>query len=168
MTESLGRDVQQDQLPEVLHGLQQWWVLHYADHYESCLCIQVYRHTHCIHSVRWKPTCSPMRSCTILYSHASIHGSKDPLLILCRLLSCQQVQADIDKKIKWAVDATEAQQKAQSDLESSVAKLQQELKTQVCRSCFAAICRLSALITVVAVIKNTISATPCICIRGST
>ncbi|KAL3133270.1 hypothetical protein ABBQ38_007151 [Trebouxia sp. C0009 RCD-2024] len=40
------------------------------------------------------------------------------------------LQADIDKKIKWAVDATEAQQKAQTDLDSKIAKLQQDLKTQ--------------------------------------
>ena len=67
---------------------------------------------------------------------------KEPRVILCRLSSCQQVQADIDKKIKWAVDATEGQQKAQSDLESNVAKLQQELKTQVCHLCVALICML--------------------------
>ena len=61
---------------------------------------------------------------------------KELLLLLCRLSSCQQVQADIDTQIKWAVDATEAQQKAQSDLESNVAKLQQDLKTQVYQICF--------------------------------
>ena len=44
------------------------------------------------------------------------------------------MQADIDKKIKWAIDATEAQHKAQTDLDSSVAKLQQELKSQVGQS----------------------------------
>ena len=41
------------------------------------------------------------------------------------------MQGDIDKKIKWAVDATDAQQKAQTDLDSKIAKLQQDLKTQV-------------------------------------
>ncbi|KAL3149113.1 hypothetical protein ABBQ32_001953 [Trebouxia sp. C0010 RCD-2024] len=70
VTDSLGRDVKKDQLPEILQGLQLW------------------------------------------------------------LLSCQQVQADIDKKIKWAVDATDAQQKAQTDLDSKIAKLQQDLRTQ--------------------------------------
>lgn len=30
VTESLGRDVEKDQLPKVLQGLQQWWVLHNA------------------------------------------------------------------------------------------------------------------------------------------
>ena len=50
---------------------------------------------------------------------------------MCRLSSCQKVQADIDNKIKYAVEATETQQKAQTDLESSIAKLQQELKVQV-------------------------------------
>ncbi|DBA97441.1 hypothetical protein WJX77_005637 [Trebouxia sp. C0004] len=44
------------------------------------------------------------------------------------LQSCQQVQYDIDKKIKWALDATETQQKAQTDLESNIAKLQKDLK----------------------------------------
>lgn len=32
VTESLGRDVQKGQLPEVLQGLQQWWVPHNSDH----------------------------------------------------------------------------------------------------------------------------------------
>jgi len=50
---------------------------------------------------------------------------------VCRLQSCQQVQSDIDKKIKWALDATEAQQKAQTDLESNIAKLQKDLKHEV-------------------------------------
>ena len=93
---------------------------------------------------------------------------KEPLVMLCRLLSCQQVQADIDRKIKWAVDATETQQKAQSDLESNVAKLQQELKTQVCQSGFAAICMQSVLITVMPVIRHMFSAPIRICARGST
>lgn len=68
VSEALGRDVQKEQLPGILQGLQQW------------------------------------------------------------LQSCQQVQSDIDKKIKWALDATEAQQKAQTDLESNIAKLQKDLK----------------------------------------
>lgn len=60
------------------------------------------------------------------------HSAAEELLVIfCRLSSCLQVQSGIDKQIKWAIDATEAQQKAQSDLESNVAKLQQELKTQV-------------------------------------
>ena len=53
---------------------------------------------------------------------------------VCRLQSCQQVQSDIDKKIKWATDATEAQQKAQSELESNIAKLQKDLKAEVCQT----------------------------------
>ena len=65
-----------------------------------------------------------------------------PAGTFCRLSSCLQVQAGIDKKIKWAIDATEAQQKAQSDLESNVAKLQQELKTQVWPLLLATVCML--------------------------
>ena len=87
---------------------------------------------------------------------------KELLVALCRLSSCQQVQADIDKKIKWAVDATEAQQKAQSDLESKVAKLQQELKTQVRHLCFATICMLQPSITVTSITRH-IRSRFCIC-----
>ena len=54
---------------------------------------------------------------------------------VCRLLSCQQVQIDIDKKVKWAVDATEAHQKAQTDLESSIARLQKDLKNEASQAC---------------------------------
>lgn len=71
VSEALGRDVQKEQLPEILQRLQQW------------------------------------------------------------LQSCQQVQSDIDKKITWASDATEAQQAAQTQLEANIAKLQKDLKAEV-------------------------------------
>ena len=49
----------------------------------------------------------------------------------CRLQSCQQVQQDIDKKIKYALEETEAQQTAHTQLESDIAKLQKQLQKEV-------------------------------------
>lgn len=46
------------------------------------------------------------------------------------LQSCQHVQQDIDKKIKYVLEATEAQQKAQSQLESDISKLQKHLQKE--------------------------------------
>lgn len=47
--------------------------------------------------------------------------------------ACQKVQTDIDAKIKWATQATEKAQAAQTQLESDINKLQSDLKNEVVR-----------------------------------
>lgn len=45
--------------------------------------------------------------------------------------ACQKVQSDIDAKIKWATQESEAAQAAQTQLESNISKLQNDLKQEV-------------------------------------
>lgn len=71
----------------------------------------------------WWCTLHPV--CTI------IRNKHCRLAFVDRHLACQRVQTDVDDKIKWATQATEKAQAAQTQLESDISKLQSDLKNEV-------------------------------------